>query len=286
MKNADITQPLFREAVEAIERGDVVLLEELITQNKQLVRDRLELPESGYFQLPYLIYFVADNPIRVGKLPTNIVEVTQLLLLFVKNEAADTLQQQLDYTLGLVVSGRIPKECGVQIALMDVLIDAGAQPGGGMGALAHNNIEAANHLINRGGKLTLAAAVGLDRMNDVIRLTPDAHKEELLIALTVAAFYGKTNMVAYLLNAGADPNNYPTNNLGFHSHGTPLHQAISSGSLDTVKLLVEAGARLDMPDKVYQGIPLGWAQYMLNEESTDAQTREKFTAIADYLKGR
>lgn len=284
MKNSDITNPLFREAVEAIETGDIGLLTALITENHHLVQDKLDLPEPGYFQNPYLLWFVADNPIRNGKLPANIVDVTQLFIGYIKEFAAGTMQQQLDYALGLVATGRIPWECGVQIALMDVLIDAGATPGGGLGALAHGNFDAAAHLIVRGGQLTLAAAIGLDRMDDVIRFTSGADKAELLVALTVAGFYGKPQMITYLLNLGADPNGYPENNAGFHSHATPLHQAIYSGSLECVKLLVEAGARLDMPDKIYNGTPLGWALHMENDESLNDEARKNFAEIAAYLK--
>ena len=284
MENSDITDPLFRQAVEAIDRGDIITLEDLVTKNLRLIHDRLNYPEPGYFKDPYLLWFVADNPIRTGKLAVNIVDITRLLIGFAKNEAADTAQMQLDYTLGLVATGRIPKECGVQIEMIDVLIDAGAKPGGGLGALAHGNMEAAAHLIDRGGKLTLAVAIGLDRMPDVINMTATAGKEELLLALAVAGFYGKPNMVAYLLSLGADPNGYPQNNAGFHTHATPLHQAVYSGSLDAVKLLVEAGARLDLKDKVYEGTPLGWAEYMEKEESPDEQAGKNFRAIAEYLR--
>jgi peptide-methionine (S)-S-oxide reductase len=46
-----------------------------------------------------------------------------------------------------------------------------------------------------------------------------------------------------------------------YSHATALHHAVSSGSLDAVKVLVEAGAALDATDTVYAGTPLGWAEF-------------------------
>src|SRR5579863_1335701 len=154
----EISDPLFREAVEAIDSGDINTLRNLLRVYPRLVRDRLDDPEVGYFKNPYLLWFVADNPIRIDKLPANIVEITGLLIDAVKREAAGSAQEQLDYTLGLVATGRIPKECGVQIPMMDLLIDAGAKPGGGKGALANGNLAAAEHLIKRGGRLTLATA--------------------------------------------------------------------------------------------------------------------------------
>jgi hypothetical protein len=202
----------------------------------------------------------------------------------VKREAPDTYQHQIDYTLGLVVTGRIPRECGVQIALMDLLIDAGATPGGGMGAFAHGNVEAGQHLIDRGAELTLGAAVCLERTDDIERLAALAGPGEKITALTAAAFYGKADMIRLLLTIGAGPNGYPESSSGFHSHATPLHQAVQSGSLDAVKLLVEAGARLDATDNIYNGTPLDWAHHMQTDDCYDKPAKRNFALIAEYLQ--
>jgi hypothetical protein len=284
MDIAKINDALFLEAVAALDAGNISVLKDLITKYPRLVTERLKYPSGDYFDSPYLLWFVADNPIRNEKLPANIVEVATLLITEVKKLATDTVKKQLDYALGLVTTGRIPRECGVQIQLMDVLIDAGATPGGGAGALAHGNIEAAAHLIKRGGKLTLATAVGLDWMDDVIRLAPLAGNNEKLAALAMAAFFGKNGMVAYLLGTGVNPNDCPKKGTGFHTHATPLHQAVYSRSLDTVKLLITAGARLDLTDKAYDGTPLGWAIYMQTED-TNGQHQKEYAAIEAYLSG-
>lgn len=286
MNNAEISDPLFRQAVEAIDSGNITALEVLLSGHPKLVQDKLNYPEGGYFKDPYLLWFVADNPIRNNKLPSNVVEVTRVLIAAIKKEAIDTIGQQLDYALGLVATGRIPKECGVQIALMDLLIDEGAKPGGGLGALAHGNVEAAGHLIDRGGELTLAAAVGLERREDIGRLAPLAGKDEQLAALTAAAFYGKAGMIPLLLGMGISPNGYPQSSSGFHSHATPLHQAVSSGSLESVKLLVEAGANLNAKDKIYDGTPLEWANYMQADEAFDETARKNYSVIAAYLNAK
>jgi len=285
MKNEDITDPAFREAVEAIDTGNIIALENLLVLYPRLVWEPLDRPSGDYFQHPYLLWFIADNPIRIKRLPQNIVDVTRLLVRFVKEESPGSMQRQLDYTLALVDTGRIPRECGVQIALMDLLIDEGATPGDGLGALAHGNKAAAAHLIERGATLTLATAVGLDRMNDVERLILHAHAEERLVALTVAAFDGNTRMLSFLLDSGVDPNGYPANNRGFHRHATPLHQAVYSGSLEAVQLLVQAGASLNAPDKVYGGTPLGWAKHMQTEEGYDKAAKQRFAQIESWLQG-
>ena len=77
-------------------------------------------------------------------------------------------------------------------------------------------------------------------------------------------------MVGLLLDAGEDPSRY--NPDGFHSHSTPLHQAVLAGHAEVVRLLVERGARLDVKDGIYQSTPLGWADYGGRTE------------IADYLR--
>ena len=283
MNNSDITDPLFLRAVQAIDSGNIKELETLIAQNPALVKNRLLTTEDGYFKDPYLLWFVADNPIRIEKLAPNIADITNLLIKAVKREAPDTSQMQLDYILGLVATGRIPRECGVQIAMMDALIDAGAKPGGGMGAFAHGNIEAAQHLIKRGGKLTLPAAVCLERMDDIARMAPDASANEKLTALTAAAFFGKVDMIKLLLDMGADPNGYPEKGSGFHNHATPLHQAVYSGNLEAVKLLVEAGAKLYTPDKIYDGTPLGWAIHMQTDANNE-HAINNYKQIETYLK--
>ena len=270
MENTDITDPLFREAVETIDGGRAAELDTLLAKHPRLVRERLSFPEGGYFKNPFLLWFVADNPIRVPKLPPNITEITSLLIQHVRHMAADTLQEQLDSTLGLVATGRIPRECGVQIALIDLLINAGAKPSGALDALAQGNVSAASYLIDRGAPLTLAVAIGTERVDDIRRLSATAGKEARLTALTVAAFYGKSNLISFLLALGTDPNGYPEKESGFHGHATPLHQAVSSGSLEAVKLLVAAGARLDARDLVFDGTALGWARHMQNDGEIEA----------------
>jgi peptide-methionine (S)-S-oxide reductase len=283
MKDAEIVDPLFREAITAIDNGDVPALQQLLNAHPSLVRDRMTAPAEGYFKQPYLLWFIADNPIRRGKLHPNIVAIAQIIIQAVERNAADTLQYQLDYALGLVVTGSVPRDSGVQIQLMDILIDAGATPGKGLGAIAHGNLVAAAHLVERGGELTLAVAICLHRKDDVVRLLPDAGMADKQAALTAAAFYGNIPAIEMLLSTGVDVDAYLAGDSGFHSHATALHQAVYAGSLEAVKLLVNAGARLDVTDRVYGGTPLGWAIYM-QTEVTDEVQKKKYAIIEDWLK--
>jgi peptide-methionine (S)-S-oxide reductase len=286
MKTSEIIDPDFRQAVEAIDAGEVTKLKAFVGTNPQLVKDKLINWEEGYFKDPYLLYFIADNPIRNDKLPANILEMTGFLIGQIKQDAPGSFHQQINYTLGLVATGRIPAESGLQPQLIDLLIDAGASPGEGLGALAHGNKAAAAHLIKRGGKINLGTAVGLDySKEDISGLALHATEDEKLTALTVAAFYGNSEMVSFLLSKGFNPNGYPAAGSGFHSHATPLHQAVSSGSLETVKLLADAGADLDIRDKIYGGSSIGWAHHM-QMESPDQEGKKKYEKIEEYLLRR
>ncbi len=206
--NSEISDRQFRQAVEAIDTGNIALLHNLLLSNPKLVSKRLDSPTEGYFKHPYLLWFVAQNPIRNETVPSNIVDITKLVVQFIRQNAPDSFQEQIDYTLGLVATGRVPRESGVQIEWIDYLVDEGANPGNGLGALAHGNKVAAAKLIERGGKLTLTTAIGLDRRNDISQLLKKATTTDKQIALVASAFWGKSEMIRTLLDAGADANVY------------------------------------------------------------------------------
>ena len=126
---------LFHQAVQAIDAGDVNALEAVLDAHPRLVHQRLEQPGAwlrervggaldGFFERPYLLWFVADDPVRNGTLPSNIGDVTRAIILRARHEGGDTLAEQLDYALRLVCWSWIARECGVQIELIDVLLDA------------------------------------------------------------------------------------------------------------------------------------------------------------------
>jgi len=286
MQTSDIADPLFREAVEAIDSGDIATVKRLLQQHPYLTTMRPARPAKGYFAHPYLLWFVADNPIRHNKLPANITEITQVIMDVLKEQKDDNYQHIVNYTMGLVVTGRIPKECSVQIPLMELLVSNGAQVKGSvLGPIGQHNFEAAEWLLNKGSDYNVATAVGLNRFDDAQRLAATAAKSQLYVALVVAAFFGRSDMIAMLIAAGANANGSAADNDfgGFHSHATTLHQAVYSGSLTAVKLLVEAGASLAATDKAYNGTPLGWAKYM-QTETIDETLKEQYKAIEHYIQ--
>lgn len=250
---------VFAAAIAAIDEGDADALRKLLDDHPALVRARRAVNEHGYFTDPYLLWHVANNPIRQERMAPNIVELTRLIIDAAQRESVSSLPAQLDYTVALVASGRVPRECDVQLALIDALVDAGGSPDALVAALGHHETAAAQHLVERGAGVTLMAAVCLDRRADVARLLRDATRDDLAAAIAGAAIYGHAWALATLLDHGAEPNGFCPD--GLHAHSTPLHQAVVSGSLDAVRVLVEAGADLSVRDRGFDSTPLGWAEY-------------------------
>ncbi len=282
----------FREAVIAIDNGDVAKLEQLITANPALVRERLASPGSwlrdkvgraldGFFQRPYLLWFVAEDPVRNGKLPANIAAVARAIIDTARRQGVSNLQEQLDYALTLVSWSWIARQCGVQIELIDVLVDAGAATDGNpQSALVNGNFAAAEHLVKRGAKLTLATALCLGRWDDVDRLLTSANEKQKRFSFVLSALNGQPDALRRMIRAGVDLN-APSADL--YSHGTPLHHAVASGSLEAVEVMVQAGAELHTKDSAWGGTPLGWAEHYLSEGQGDRSSKQ-YAEIADYLR--
>lgn len=281
----------FREAVSAIDAGDLATLERLVAANPALVRERLKSPGAwlrntvgkaidGFFRRPYLLWFVAEDPVRNGKLPQNIAAIARSIIDAARRERAPNLQEQLDYALKLVAWSWIARECGVQVALIDVLVDAGATATGNSDdALVNGNFAAAEHLVDRGAELTLSTALCIGRSDDADRLMATAGKDQKQFAFVLSALNGKAEALRRLIRAGVDLNR-PSRNL--YPHGTPLHHAVCSGSLEAVQVLVEAGADLNTKDKAWGGTPLGWAEHYISETKGD-KTGKQYSEIHGYL---
>lgn len=292
MDDAGILDSHFREAVSAMDAGDVASLERHLAEHPRLVQDRLDVPGAwlrdkvggaldGFFRQPYLLWFVAEDPVRSGKLPGNITRVAHTIIERAKREGVDSLQEQLDYALRLVSWSWIARECGVQIELIDVLLDAGASPDGNPdNALVNGNFAAAEHLVLRGAPLTLAIALCLGRYPEVSQLAKTASDREKRFGFVLAALNGKALALGRMIRMGIDVNR-PSEDL--YSHGTALHHAVCSGSLDAVKALVEAGAELGKKDSAWQGTPLGWAEYYLRQKKSDDDVK-RYAGIAAYLR--
>ncbi|HLV97690.1 MAG TPA: ankyrin repeat domain-containing protein [Ktedonobacterales bacterium] len=252
-----IENPAFRQAVDLLDRGDVDGLRAHLNKYPRLVRERVTFEGGNYFDHPTLLEFVAENPVRRGTLPDNIVEVAKVIL----DAGAKEDQSALNDALGLVSTGCVPRECRVHLPLIDLLCDYGAEPtGAALAALAHWEFEAVDALLRNGVRLDLVIAAGLGRIEDFQQLLPASTDEERHRALALASQHGHAEIVRLLLDAGEDPNRY--NPVEFHAHSTPLHQAAAWGHDEVVRLLVEHGARPDMKDTTpEQGTPADWARH-------------------------
>jgi hypothetical protein len=244
----------FRRAVQLLDAGDAVELRDHLHQHPELTRQRVLFEGGNYFRNPTLLEFIAENPVRHGKLPPNIVEVTTIVL------DAGVEKTALNETLMLVATGSVPRECGLQIPLIDLLCDYGADPELALGpTILHGELQAVDALIGHGARIDLPVAAALGRIDDVRRLLPAGNATERHLAFALAAQFNRVEVVRLLLDAGEDPNRY--NPVGGHSHSTPLHQAAASGFVELTRMLVERGARLDLKDVLWRSTPADWARH-------------------------
>jgi ankyrin repeat protein len=277
----------FESAVEAVINGSLPDLESMIHRDPDLVRARSSrvTPFDPPVHRATLLHYVAANGVESyrQKTPANAVAIAKTLLQAgAEPDALAGMYGGEHTTMSMLVSSCHPAKAGVQVALVDTLIDFGAaveSRGSGewtsplMTALAFGYRDAAEALVRRGARVTnLPAAAGLGRLAEAREFLRQASANDRHRALALAAQHGHEAVVLLLLEAGEDPNRY--NPEGNHGHSTPLHQATLAGHEAVVRLLVERGARLDIKDTIYEGTPLGWALY--GERPT----------IAEYLRAQ
>lgn len=291
MNSSETLDALFKEAVSAIDSGDIIRLKNILTECPQLVHQRLTAPGDwlrtqvgnaleDFFRHPYLLWFIAEDPVRNGTLPPNIGDVTRTIIAVARQEQVESLQMQLDYALKLVSWSWIARECNVQIELLDILLDAGANPfGNANNALVNDNTEAASHLVKRGDSLTLASALLLNRWDEVEHLAATATTQQKQFSYILASLKGKPKAVQFMLSLGLEVNT-PSEDL--YPHATALHHAVSSGSEETVQILIEAGADVTAQDTAFQATPMGWATHYLAQEQNE-ERKAAYTAIIATL---
>jgi len=292
---------LFRRAIAALDQGAVEELRALLAENPELAMTRLEAPGQwledqvgdalqGFFRAPYLLWFVAEDPSRLARMPPNVVASAKAIIAAAKAAKGTTLQEQLDYTLRLVCWSIPARRDGVQPALLDVLLTHGAGLDGGElydgrygthmeAALYNGNDEAARFLYARGAPLTLSAALCLGLWPETEELLGAATPDDKDDAFVLAALRGNADALRFMLARGASPDTVSRRN---QSHGTALHHAVWSGELAAVKCLVEAGGDLTRRDTLYHSTPRDWALHGERQAKDDAAAH-RYRAIAAYL---
>lgn len=262
------TDPELRDALALLDAGEVELLHDMVIAKPLLLREVVQLDPAppAYFAKPRLLWFIAENPIRNNTLSDRVVETTSALIQAARAVDVPSYTTDLTVTLGLVATGCVARQCGVQRALIETLSRAGGDANTPLlGAAAHGELEACEALLAQGASLTAPVAAAMGREEDLARELAAAEAQgdrtlNLQRALALAAVNGQAGCVRLALEAGADPNQM--NPPGCHAHSTPLHQAVNRGHLDSVRTLIEAGADPSIKDRMFSGDALGWARHM------------------------
>ena len=278
----------FESAVDAIVGGDGAALERLLLENPELARARSTREHHST-----LLHYVSANGVEDfrQRTPKNIVEIAKLLLAAgVDVNAESEAYGGRSTTLALTATSWHPEAAGLQLPLMELLLDHGAiidGPGGGgavNGCLHNGRGAAAEFLASRGAKLDLEGAAGVGRL-DLVKtyfspdgsLKPPATEKQKRDGFAWACEFGKTNVVDFLLQRGI-----PLDARLRHDGQTGLHWAALGGHSDTVKLLLERKAPVEIKDQTYGGTPLGWALYAWGTRP-DGMRHESYYAVVAQL---
>ena len=264
----------FERAVEAAIDGNVEVLSSLLSALPELVHARSQrvLCFDPAQHRATVLHYLAANGVEGyrQRSPKNARAIARLLL----EAGADPNALAGMYggectTLSMLVSSTPPAEAGVQVALIDALVDFGASvEASGVGAwtsplvtaLVFGFHDAAEALVRRGARVdTVITAAGLGRHETVLALLPASSADDRHRAFALATQRGHVEIARALLDAGENPNRvHPP---GMHAHATPLHHAALGGHEAVVRLLLERGARLDIKDTIYQATAEGWAEH-------------------------
>ncbi|MGA3028385.1 MAG: ankyrin repeat domain-containing protein [Bryobacteraceae bacterium] len=239
----------FELAADAVVTGDARALEWSLREHPELVKAR-----STRVHRATLLHYTGANGLENyrQKTPRNIVAIAKILL-----DAGAEVDALADIygkstALGLMATSVHPQRAGVQIALMETLLEYGADINGAPGgwnplisALHNGRAQAAEFLASRGAQLDLEGAAGVGRLDLVAgffnndgSLKAHATGPQMEAGFLWACEYGRNNVVDFLLKS---VDLRAQRNTGL----TGLHWAVVGGQLDTIGLLLEHGAPLE-----------------------------------------
>src|SRR5262245_13357374 len=271
LAGADSPIAAFEAAALAIVTGDAATLTRLLREHPELIRAR-----STREHRATLLHYVSANGVENYRQvsPKNIAEITRILV-----DAGAEVEAEADVygggctALGLVATSEPPAAAGVQLQVIDALLDHGASmnhPGSAgnnhgliRACLANGQPDAAEYLARRGAPFDLPGAAGLGRVDVLAGFfdgsgAPDTGttRTQMKDALALTAIYGHAEAVAFLLDRGMEVDE----ELRGHGEGhTALHVAAFHGHADVVDLLLRRGAHVHAIDKTWGTPPLLWA---------------------------
>ena len=265
----------FESAVDAVVTGDVAKLNQLLGEDPELVRER-----STFLHHATLLNYVGANGVENyrQKTPKNAVQVAEVLL----RAGADVNAVADIYggsdTLGLAATSVFPFLTGVQDALIDILLEYGANLHSERlvnASLGNGRGKAAEHLVKRGAPLDLEGAAGVGRLdlvktffNEDGSLKTNATHKQMECGFAWACQYGRTNVVEFLLELGLKVDAMPYGISG-------LHWAAYTAHVDIVKLLLERKAPIELRDGRHQGTPLGWALHAWGNSTPEPEAEPR-----------
>jgi ankyrin repeat protein len=246
---------IFETAADAVISGDVSALETLHREHPELARAR-----STRVHNATLLHYTGANGFEDyrQKTPKNAVEIARLLL--DAGAEVDALADSYGKStaLALVATSVHPLRAGVQTALMELLLEHGADidgtPGGlniVVAALHNGRGQAAEFLASRGARLDLEGAAGVGRLDLVADLFSSATKAQMEAGFLWACEYGRNDVADFLLNTVDLATQGDTGLTG-------LHWAVVGGQLETIRMLLKRGASLEARN-VYGATVLGQA---------------------------
>jgi len=273
----------FESAADAVVTGDIATLRAMLHANPELARAR-----SARDHAATLLHYIAANGHEGWrqKTPKNAVDVARLLLdAGAEPDALAHMYGGDATTMDMLVSSVHPHAAGVQVALVNSLVDYGAAVNGVedngsplMTAFRFHYPLAAEALARRGARVDnviTAAALGRADLVDAFvtdtgELRPDVPlarvrwprlprdpRVHLGYALTWAATWGRKAVVELMLRKGVDPS-------GKDDDATALHFAAAHGHMDIVHLLLQYGASLETPNSYGGTVLSGTLWYMRN----------------------
>jgi ankyrin repeat protein len=282
LERANSPVSIFETAADAIVAGDLPTLRKLLHDRPGLTRER-----STREHRSTLLHYVSANGIEDfrQRTPPNIVEVAALLL---DSGAAVNAESEAyggrSTPLNLTATSCHPESAGVQIPLLELLLERGAAIGHRdvVSCLHNGRGRAAAFLAGRGAPLDLEGAAGVGQL-DVVRahfapdgkLKPPATLEQCRSGFAWACQFGHTAVVEFLLEHGVSAHDKlpPNGETGLHWAALGSHTAL-------VKLLLSRGANVHALDDTFGGSPLGWALYRWTTSPPLSEPESAYETVA------